>query len=145
MRRTAKCFHIACLPGPSSSIFPRSDTAKSIVGPRRNTSVPPIFGRQHKGRSRPGINVILSLRSRHGRHGPSAWSPSWHSFLFLLHVRQAPFLRTSAVSWGALNLRVLRVRIKASGWEDSDRCRRFLGLGFWAFSTGVSERESEEV
>ncbi len=88
-----------------------------------------------------GTYLMLVRGRRVEIQTPQTWLTS---FLFLLQVRQAPFLRTSAVSWGALNLRVLRVRIKASGWEDSDLCRRFLDLGFWRVSTGVSERESEE-
>jgi hypothetical protein len=105
IRRIGKCFHIACLPGPSSSIFPRSETAKSIVGPNskgqssflaiiqttlplRNTSVPPMFGRQQRGRSSPGMIVILSARSKQGRHGPSGWSPSWHLFIVSLAARR---------------------------------------------------------
>jgi len=139
--RVAKCFHSACFPGPASSLFPRREAAKSIVGPRRKISVEPMFGLQQRGRSRPGMKVILSGCSKHLLQDPSGSSPSWHfsrsfwvqglpistgageltTFLFFWHKKQAPFSRTFAVSSGSFSFLVFRARTSApSDWDSSD-------------------------
>jgi len=109
--------------------------------PRRKISVEPMFGLQQRGRSRPGMKVILSGCSKHLLQDPSGSSPSWHfsrsfwvqglpistgageltTFLFFWHKKQAPFSRTFAVSSGSFSFLVFRARTSApSDWDSSD-------------------------